>query len=145
MSSRADHVIEVRAVGSDGKVIKKDPLDPSAQSNPLKLEKDQGDVKRAVITSGIQKTAASIFSYGVSNLGRMTGDYVLQDNVQSFLQISGYAAIVIANPVIGSIYIATDLMLRSISESADRIIRNREVELLRMRTGMIGYSGGRSE
>lgn len=142
---RVDHVIEVRAVGETGEVIKRDPHDPSAPEykSPIQPKKSQSEIKSAAITTAVQKTVSTLYGYGVSNIGRLSGNYELQDRVQSTMQGAAYIGAIIANPTLGTIYTVTDMALKIFNEDIERSLRNRDIELLRQRTGLINFSGGR--
>ncbi len=103
-----------------------------------KVNSLRGGAVNAVVTQNAKKA----LSYGISNYGNLTGDYITQANIQGVIEVGGMIATALTGPV-GAIAVAGDLAFKEISRQVDLTKKNREVELLKARTGMMGYSGGR--
>lgn len=116
----------------------KESQDPSQATERLKKE---------TATSGIGKTMAitmgkQALTYAVSNYGNLTGDYVTQDNIQSAIELIGTVALMATGPV-GMVAGVGSMVIKASNRQIEVKKRNQEVEFLRMRTGMMDFSGGR--
>ena len=99
-------------------------------------------LKGGAMNAVLSQTAKKALNYGLSNYGNLTGDYVSQANSQGIIEIGGVVATALTGPI-GAVAVAGDLAFREISRQIELSNKNRQVEFLRARTGMIGYSGGR--
>lgn len=118
--------------------------DPQRQLAP---DKAAEALKQQASMSGVGKTIAIILgkqalNYVVSNYGNLTGDYVTQQNIQAGIEIASTVALLASGPV-GTVVAAGNIGVRLLNDFMTREKHNRDVEILRMRTGMMGYSGGR--
>ena len=99
-------------------------------------------LRGGTVNAIIVQTAKKAISYGISNYGNLTGDYITQANVQGILELGGMVATAATGPI-GSIAVIGDLAVREINRQVELTKKNQNTQLLRARTGMIGLSGGR--
>jgi len=99
-------------------------------------------LKGGAMNAVLSQTAKKALSYGISNYGNLTGDYVTQANIQGVIEIGGMIATAATGPI-GAVAVAGDLAFRVINQQVEIAKQNQQVSLLRERTGMIGFSGGR--
>lgn len=116
-----------------------EPIDPAKASE--KLEKETA-------ASGVGKTIAirmgqQALSYAIGNYGNLTGDYVTQERIQAGIEMIGLATTMITGGPIGIAFGVGVLAIKAIGQATATYKNNLTVDMLRLRTGMIGYSGGR--
>lgn len=101
-------------------------------------EQKKSEVGKAMaITMGKQG-----INYVLSNYGNLTGDYITQDRLQASLQALSTIAMISSGGV-GAIVGGFGLGLNIMSNEIDIYKRNLQVEMLRQRTGILMYGGGR--
>jgi len=119
--------------------------EPAQSQDPSKAAER---LERETSSSGIGKTIAitmgrQALNYAISNYGNLTGDYVTQERIQAGIEIFSTITMMITGGVPGIIIGAGSIALKAVSQQIDITKRNREVDLLRMRTGTMNFSGGR--
>lgn len=87
-------------------------------------------------------TAKTAISYGLSNYGNLTGDYITQDNIQSGLEVFSLAMMASMGPV-GIAAATMSVGLKAATRQLDVYNKNTQVNFLRQRVGMNESSGGR--
>ena len=93
---------------------------------------------KAVIVNAVNQAS----QYALSNYGNLTGDYITQANIQGGLEIIGLGVMALSGPV-GAVGAIGALAIKAASRQAELIKKNQQTQLLRARTGMMNYSGGR--
>jgi len=105
--------------------------------------KEQGKTKTSGIGKAVIANAVNQASqFALSNYGNLTGDYQTQANIQGGLEMVGLGIMALSGPV-GAVAAVGSLVIKSINNQIDITKKNQQVELLRARTGMMNYSGGR--
>lgn len=111
----------------------------SQSASPQKVN----DVKGGAVNTALIQMGQKAISFGLSNYGELTGDYQTQANIQSFIEVGRMVATVAIGGPIGAITVAGELAFKAISQQLELTKKRQETELLRLRTGMSAYSGGR--
>jgi len=115
------------------------PQDPVEAADKLKKEASSGSVGKTIAV----RMGQQALSFAVSNYGNLTGDYITQEKIQAGIEIAGTIAAMAFGGPVGIMYGISNIAIKAITAGVDKIKQNREVDFLRARTGMIGYSGGR--
>jgi len=97
-----------------------------------------------MINAGIFVAAGSrAVDYGLSHVGEWTGDSILQDKINATKKMTGYAALMAANPAAGILAFTADTATSMIDYSFKLKWQNREAERLRRRSGNYLSNGSR--
>lgn len=99
-------------------------------------------LRGGVLNVVLAQSAKRALDYGLSNYGNLTGDYVTQANIQGMIEAGTMIATALTGPV-GAMAVAGNLAFKEISRQIEFSNKNRDVEFLKMRTGMVNLSGGR--
>lgn len=110
-----------------------------ATTDTKKAKKKEKDNTSKAVAAYMTKQA---LSYAVSNYGNLTGDYIAQANIQGAIEIGGLIGLAATGPI-GAVAAATGLVLKAASQEIEIYKKNIETENLRMRVGLVNYSGGR--
>lgn len=105
---------------------------------PAQVNRSRGGVGNAVVAG----VATKAIQFGVSNYGNLTGDYHTQAKIQGIIEIGGLAAMAATGPI-GAAAAVSSVVLKEVNRQMDITKRNRDTDLLRQRTGMQKYNGGR--
>jgi len=111
-------------------------------------ESPKDEIKSRAVSSQIGSTIAvqmakQATQFVIGNYGDLTGDYIQQKNIQSVIEIGGLSFMAMKGGVVG-IAIAMGTIAVKIAQQNIAVEKmNRSTALLRERTGMIGWSGGR--
>ena len=119
--------------------------EPAQSQDPSKAAER---LERETAASGIGKTIAirmgqQAISYAIGNYGNLTGDYVTQERIQAGIEVMGITTTMITGGPIGIAFGVGVLAIKAIGQATATYKNNLTVDMLRLRTGMIGYSGGR--
>ncbi|MCK9577407.1 MAG: hypothetical protein M0R51_16005 [Clostridia bacterium] len=127
---RVDNVVTVKGDDGTGKKSSKEEI------------RDRSASSQIGSTIAIQM-AKQATQFVVSNYGDLTGDYIQQKNIQGAIEIGGMALMAIKGGVVGVAMAIGTLAVKVAQRSIEIERANRSIALLRERTGMIGWSGGR--
>lgn len=127
---RVDNVVTVKGDDGTGKKSSKEEIRDRAVSSQI----------GSTIAIQMAKQATQ---FVVSNYGDLTGDYIQQKNIQGAIEISGMALMAIKGGVVGVAMAIGTLAVKVAQRNIEIERANRSIALLRERTGMIGWSGGR--
>lgn len=144
MNGKVDHVIEVRAVGEEGEVRKKNPFNPSETENKMFEPKDDNQVKTAAITTTLQQAGKGMFLQALGSYGTLTGDHLTQNRINQASSIAFKLAAIAINPTIGLIYAGVDVATQGAMYLVNKEIHDVRASAMRERRGIIANSGGRS-
>jgi hypothetical protein len=130
---RIDHTVQDDSVQDD-------TVQDAGANKALTKDKSNDRTASKAIAAYLGKQA---LSYAVSNYGNLTGDYIAQANMQGTIEIAGMIAMAVSSPV-GAITATVGLAIRVANNSIENYKKSLATEQLRLRTGMMSYSGGRS-
>jgi hypothetical protein len=108
-------------------------------SSKTKTSDDKGGLGKVIAIDAVKRAG----QFALSNYGNLTGDYQTQANIQGGLELAGLGAMALSGPV-GFAAAVGSLTLKAVSNQIELAKRNQATEMLRFRTGMNSYSGGRS-
>lgn len=108
---------------------------PEAQGSVQSPRSGMGAVGAVVVNQ-----AKNAITYGVSNYGNLTGDYVTQANINAIIEIGGLIGMAATGPA-GAIAAVGSVALKVTDYYLDQSRKRREVDFLRQRVGM---TNGRS-
>lgn len=113
------------------------PSDPAQVNadNPIEA-KGKGNFAKVGSYMAVKNIAKSAINYGASNIGKFTGSNYAQAQVDTAMQLVGYGAMIAANPLLGSIAVATDLIFKGVDKAYDRYWEKQEINQQRARYGM---------
>lgn len=117
MNKQVDHVIEVRTVGENGELLRKDPHDPTGFDSPVapKANKKAKDSVTKLMALQMGKQA---LGYGLSNYGNLTGDYIGQARLNDALNAAGMIGTALTGPV-GLAVVAGQVAIAGFNRYAD--------------------------
>lgn len=101
------------------------------------------NVKGGAVNTALVNMGKQAINYGLQNYGELTGDYQTQANIQSFVEIGRMVATVAIGGPVGAIAVAGELAFKAINQQIDLAKKRQETQLLRERTGVSAYNGGR--
>lgn len=127
---RVDNVVTVKGDDGTGKKSSKEEIRDRAVSSQI----------GSTIAIQMAKQATQ---FVVSNYGDLTGDYIQQKNLQGAIEIGGMALMAIKGGFVGVAMAIGTLAVKVAQRNIEIERANRSIALLRERTGMIGWSGGR--
>lgn len=127
---RVDNVVTVKGDDGTGQKTSKEEIKSREMSSQI----------GSTIAIQMAKQATQ---FVVSNYGDLTGDYIQQKNIQGALEIGGLALMAIKGGAVGTALAVGILVIKVAQRSIEVERANRSIALLRERTGMIGWSGGR--
>ncbi len=104
---------------------------PEAQGSVQSPRSGKGAVGAVVVNQ-----AKNAITYGVSNYGNLTGDYVTQANINAIIEIGGLIGMA-ATGSVGAIAATGSVALKVADYYLDQSRMRREVDFLRQRVGMI--------
>jgi hypothetical protein len=113
---------------------------PNGNSKSNVSPNDKGGGLGKIIAIDAVKRASQ---FALSNYGNLTGDYQTQANIQGGLELVGLGVMALSGPV-GFAAAIGGLTLKAASSQIDLYKKNQATEMLRYRTGMNSFSGGRS-
>ena len=90
--------------------------------------------KSSLVKTLAIQTGKSLFNYGLSVFGDLTGNYVLENKINDAINIASTAAMLATFPV-GTIAAVTQITTSTISSFINQNKSNLETNLLRSRTG----------
>lgn len=111
--------------------------DAQESTEKTKRKADKGASRTIAAFMGKQA-----LNYAVSNYGNLTGDYIAQANIQGVIEIGGIIAMAFTGPV-GVVASIGAVGVKVVSQQIDLYKKNLNTQLLRERTGMNNFSGGR--
>lgn len=118
-------------------------FNPNGSASSQNTSQKINDVKGGAVNTALIQMGQKAISFGLSNYGELTGDYQTQANIQSFIEVGRMVATVAIGGPIGAITVAGELAFKAISQQLELTKKRQETELLRLRTGMSTYNGGR--
>lgn len=127
---RVDNVVTVKGDDGTGQKSSKEEIKSREMSSQI----------GSTIAIQMAKQATH---FVVSNYGDLTGDYIQQKNIQGALEIGGLALMAIKGGAVGVALAVGTLVIKVAQRNIEVERANRSIALLRERTGMIGWSGGR--
>lgn len=127
---RVDNVVTIKGDDGTGQKSSKEEIKSREMSSQI----------GSTIAIQMAKQATQ---FVVSNYGDLTGDYIQQKNIQGALEIGGLALMAIKGGAVGTALAVGILVIKVAQRSIEVERANRSIALLRERTGMIGWSGGR--
>lgn len=127
---RVDNVVTVKGDDGTGQKSSKEEIKSREMSSQI----------GATIAIQMAKQATQ---FVVSNYGDLTGDYIQQKNIQGAFEIGGLALMAIKGGAVGVALAVGTLVIKVAQRNIEVERANRSIALLRERTGMIGWSGGR--
>lgn len=95
-----------------------------------------------MVNALLMDVGSKAISYGVSNYGNLTGDYLVQSNIQGAIDLGRTIGMALTG-VPGLIAAVGGLAIKEASRQLEIYKKNQNVSLLRERTGMNQISGGR--
>lgn len=98
----------------------------------------RGGLANAVVT-GIATRAVQ---FGLSNYGNLTGDYITHARIEGLIEVGGLIMMA-STGIIGATAAISSIALKEINRQIDITKKNQDTELLRQRTGMTTFAGGR--
>ncbi len=111
---------------------------PTSDKPQQQSQSKTSSIGKAVIANAVNQAS----QYALSNYGNLTGDYITQANIQGGLEMLGLGIMALSGPV-GAVAAVGSLLIKGINTQVDIVKKNQQVNLLKERTGMINYSGGR--
>lgn len=127
---RVDNVVTIKGDDGTGQKSSKEEIKSREMSSQI----------GSTIAIQMAKQATN---FVVSNYGDLTGDYIQQKNIQGAIEIGGLALMAIKGGSVG-VALAVGVLVIKVAQRNIEVERaNRSIALLRERTGMIGWSGGR--
>ncbi len=117
------------------------PTETETPTETAKKLKKKATLEEIGKTIAIQMGTKAL-TFATSNYGNLTGDYIMQDNIQGIIQGVGLIGMIASGPS-GAILAGSGLAIQAVGQSLERSKRKTEVEMLRLRTGMMYFSGGR--
>lgn len=127
---RVDNVVTVKGDDGTGQKSSKEEIKSREMSSQI----------GSTIAIQMAKQATQ---FVVSNYGDLTGDYIQQKNIQGVVEIGGLALMAIKGGAVGTALAVGILVIKVAQRNIEVERANRSIALLRERTGMIGWSGGR--
>lgn len=127
---RVDNVVTVKGDDGTGQKSSKEEIKSREMSSQI----------GSTIAIQMAKQATQ---FVVSNYGDLTGDYIQQKNIQGAIEIGGLALMAIKGGAVGVALAVGTLVIKVAQRNIEVERANRSIALLRERTGMIGWSGGR--
>lgn len=127
---RVDNVVTIKGDDGTGQKTSKEEIKSREMSSQI----------GATIAIQMAKQATQ---FVVSNYGDLTGDYIQQKNIQGAIEIGGLALMAIKGGAVGVALAVGTLVIKVAQRNIEVERANRSIALLRERTGMIGWSGGR--
>lgn len=127
---RVDNVVTVKGDDGTGQKSSKEEIKSREMSSQI----------GSTIAIQMAKQATH---FVVSNYGDLTGDYIQQINIQGAIEIGGLALMAIKGGAVGVALAVGTLVIKVAQRNIEVERANRSITLLRERTGMIGWSGGR--
>jgi hypothetical protein len=114
------------------------PSIPTSDKQQQQTQSKTAGIGKAVIANAVNQAG----QFALSNYGNLTGDYQTQANIQGGLEMIGLGVMALSSPV-GAVAAVGSLVIKGINRQVDIAKKNQQVDLLRARTGMMNYSGGR--
>lgn len=111
-----------------------DPGEPNVQPKEPEQRESKASAARSAIVAGIIDYGKKAINYGVGIIGDLTGDYQSQRQIQAGISMIGTAVMMAQFPV-GTIAGAVQLTTQAISSVIATNNANKDVALLRERTG----------
>ena len=111
---------------------------PTSDPPQQKAQSKTSSIGKAVIANAVNQAG----QFALSNYGNLTGDYVTQQNVQGGLEMFGLGAMALSGPIGAGVTVGT-LVIKGVNRQVEIVKKNQNVDLLKARTGMMNYSGGR--
>lgn len=127
---RVDNVVTIKGDDGTGQKTSKEEIKSREMSSQI----------GSTIAIQMAKQATQ---FVVSNYGDLTGDYIQQKNIQGVVEIGGLALMAIKGGAVGAALAVGILVIKVAQRNIEVERANRTIALLRERTGMIGWSGGR--
>jgi hypothetical protein len=127
---RVDNVVTIKGDDGTGQKTSKEEIKSREMSSQI----------GSTIAIQMAKQATQ---FVVSNYGDLTGDYIQQKNIQGAFEIGGLALMAIKGGAVGVALAVGILAIKVVQRNIEVERANRSITLLRERTGMIGWSGGR--
>lgn len=131
---KVDHTLK-----GDTDVTQETTETQDAQASTERVKKKADKSPSKTIAMYMSKQA---LNYAVSNYGNLTGDYIAQANIQGTIEIGGIVAMAFTGPV-GVVASIGAVGIKVASQQIDLYKKNLNTQLLRERTGMNTFSGGR--
>ena len=109
-------------------------IDPTSQ-NTHQVSKSPGGV-----ASGVAKTIAinigkQALQYATSNYGNLTGDYVMQNNISSGIELASLGLMALTGGVVGIFAAGTSLAIKGINYAIDNKKSENQARMLAERVG----------
>lgn len=115
------------------------PQTPSVAQERTKGESaTQKAINTALVNAGKQ-----IVSAGINQYGNLTGNTLMNKQLDSATQIAGYVGQIVAGGWVGAIAVAGQIGTSGISNYTQRQRSNQEAQMLYERSGNITINGGR--
>lgn len=125
-------------------VIKKTGETPYQPRVNLSSEatKSNSIIKKAVNTA-LVNAGKRVVSAGISQYGNLTGNTLMNKQLDTTTQLAGYVGEILVGGWIGAISVATQIGISGISNYTQRQKSNQEAQMLYERSGNITINGGR--
>lgn len=102
-----------------------------------------GGLQKSAVAAAVIQSAKTGMMAAISNYGAITGNSLMQNRINTAIDIASKLAIVGANPVIGTPVVLTQVGIDVYQELRERKKAEFEVQRLNQRVGNSNYNGSR--
>lgn len=116
---------------------------PSTPSSQFRGGKQDKAILDDVMNTALFNAGKRIVSAGISQYGDLTGNTLMNKQLDTVTQLAGYVGEIIVGGWVGALSVATQIGTHGISNYAQRNRSNQEAQMLYERSGNITINGGR--
>lgn len=125
-------------------VIKKTGETPYQPRVNLSSEATKSNsIIKKVVNTALVNAGKRVVSAGISQYGNLTGNTLMNKQLDTTTQLAGYVGEILVGGWIGAISVATQIGISGISNYTQRQKSNQEAQMLYERSGNITINGGR--